>query len=113
MKGMNYLAMMRQRCPRCLKGAMFESSFKMKSHCPVCEFKYEREEGYYTGAMFINWFFAVFLIGPVWVSMLLTGQSPWLTVIVTTVLLLLCTPLFFRYSRVLWLYFDFYFFHPE
>lgn len=45
---------LRQRCPICGKGKIFKGFFKTYEQCPVCHFTYEREEGYYTGAIAIN-----------------------------------------------------------
>ncbi len=45
---------LRQRCPVCGKGKIFQGFFKTYERCPVCHFVYEREPGYYTGAMAIN-----------------------------------------------------------
>lgn len=45
---------LRQRCPVCGKGKIFQGVFKTHEHCPACGFIYEREPGYYTGAMAMN-----------------------------------------------------------
>src|SRR5262245_19155102 len=42
-------------CPVCGEGRLFYPlRFKMYERCPVCGFVYEREEGYFTGAMAVN-----------------------------------------------------------
>lgn len=92
---------------------MFHGILKMNEACPVCGMKFEREEGYYTGAMFINWLIIVFLIGPVWVTMFFTGVGFWTTFTVTAILLIVLTPFIIQYSRAIWLYLDFYVFHSE
>ena len=45
---------LRQRCPVCGKGKVFAGLFKTYERCPNCNFYFEREEGYYTGAVAIN-----------------------------------------------------------
>lgn len=45
---------LRQRCPVCGKGKIFQGFIKTYEHCPVCGFTYEREPGYYTGAIAAN-----------------------------------------------------------
>ncbi len=92
---------------------MFQSLLKMHESCPVCEMKFDREQGYYTGALFINWLIFVFFLGPVWVTMFFFGYSFWQTFFVTAILLIILAPLIVRYSRAIWLYLDFYVFHPE
>src|SRR5215469_13744403 len=42
------------RCPRCGKGPLFRRGYAMYERCPVCGWLYEREEGYWTGAMAVN-----------------------------------------------------------
>lgn len=110
---MNYTSMLKRTCPKCQKGHMFTGWFKMNANCPVCGMKFEREAGYYTGAMFISWFFQVFIVGPVCLTMMFTGFPLWQTLLVSAALLVIFTPLFFQYSRVIWLYLDFTIFHPE
>ncbi len=106
-------AILKKVCPRCKTGEIFAGWFTMNPVCPVCGMNFHRESGYYTGAMFINWFFAVFIIAPVWVTLMLNHSPFWQIMLATITLLVLFAPLFFQYSRVIWLYIDFIFFHPE
>ena len=53
-----------QLCPRCRTGDIFRSSIfrgfpKMHECCPVCGLKFEREEGYFLGAMYISYGLAI------------------------------------------------------
>ena len=45
--------LLRLRCPVCRKGAVFRGLFSMNTNCPSCEVKFERENGYFMGAMWI------------------------------------------------------------
>lgn len=53
----------RNECPNCHKGKVFaDKSFffslgfpKMHQHCESCNYKFEKEPGYFFGAMFINY----------------------------------------------------------
>lgn len=110
---MKILPLLKRRCPRCSEGALFRGWFQMNDTCPKCKMNFEREEGYYTGAMFINWFLAIFIIGPVWIGMIFAGYPFGLILGTTVFLLILSIPVFFQYSRVIWLYIDFFVFHPE
>ena len=43
-----------QRCPRCRSGSIFRTSIfrgfpRMNERCPVCNLKFEREQGYFLG----------------------------------------------------------------
>src|SRR5919199_6898260 len=42
-------------CPRCGRAGMFQGLFQMHSTCPVCQLKFEREQGYFLGAIYINY----------------------------------------------------------
>ena len=42
------------RCPRCWRGYMFESIFRMRRACPICGLPFERATGEVTGGMIIN-----------------------------------------------------------
>ncbi len=42
------------RCPRCGEGPLYKRGYTMYEACPVCGWRYEREEGYWTGAMAVN-----------------------------------------------------------
>lgn len=104
---MNISAILRQRCPRCRRGRMFHSPLGMHSHCPECDLDFEREEGYYTGAMVTNYVMATVLIMPLWLVMVLTGMDFWMSIGVVAVLLVVLVPVFFRISRAIWLHVDF------
>ena len=56
-----------QRCPRCRSGKIFRRSIylgfpKMHERCPVCRLRFEREEGYFLGAMYISYGLALPII---------------------------------------------------
>jgi uncharacterized protein (DUF983 family) len=43
------------RCPNCGRGGLFRGVFRMLQRCPVCGLSYFPEQGYYIGAMIINY----------------------------------------------------------
>ena len=45
----------RWRCPNCGRGALFRGVFRMRSNCSECGLSYFPEQGYYLGAMIINY----------------------------------------------------------
>jgi hypothetical protein len=56
-----------QRCPRCRSGSIFRASIfrgfpRMNERCPVCNLKFEREQGYFLGAMYISYGLALVMI---------------------------------------------------
>ena len=95
------------RCPRCGARSLFRTWFSMYERCSVCQLRFEREQGYFLGAMYINYGVTVVLA--------LIGSFTlewWTTVSLAQQLLLwvgfgsLFPVLFFRHSRGLWLAFD-------
>src|SRR5216684_173565 len=45
----------RWRCPNCGRGRLFREVFRMFSNCQECGLSYFPEQGYYVGAMIINY----------------------------------------------------------
>jgi uncharacterized protein (DUF983 family) len=102
-------AALRFRCPRCCKGAVWRAPFRMHERCPVCELVYEREPGYFTGAMYASYFLGIFLTLPVWMWMLFAGAELVPILVVAFLLVIALTPVSFHYSRVIWMHIDCYF----
>jgi uncharacterized protein (DUF983 family) len=101
-------AILRQRCPRCRKGPMFRGPLTMNDPCPNCGLMFQREEGYFLGAMYVSSLLAYALVVPTY--FLLAAWLPKLDGITLAfwvcILYLPFWPLVWRYSRVLWVYFD-------
>jgi hypothetical protein len=80
---------------------------KMHQRCRVCDLKFEREEGYFLGAMYIS--YALALVTIVGLAMLLWLATSWSLQKITIVAILLFLPLaptLTLFSRVLWIYLD-------
>ena len=101
-------AIVHQRCPRCRRGLVFRRRLAMYNLCPACGMKYEREPGYFIGAMYISYAFAAFYIGVM--SFVCTLLIPSLdfawTVVVAAALMLPLVPAMIRYSKVIWMTID-------
>jgi uncharacterized protein (DUF983 family) len=102
------MALLRQRCPRCRQGRVFRASLTMNPSCPVCGLSFEREEGYFLGAMYVSYGLSVcFLgLGTLVGALVLPEWNLSLVCLLVTILYLPLVPLVFRYSRVIWIYFD-------
>jgi uncharacterized protein (DUF983 family) len=106
--------MIQQLCPRCRMGRIFRDSIcrvyrwpKMYERCPVCDLKFEREPGYFLGAMYISYGLGVVSIALI--AMVLWAVTPWGIVKIIVWSSLLFLPLVWPitlFSRVLWLYLD-------
>ena len=79
----------------------------MFERCPVCDLLFEREEGYFLGAMYISFLAGVGVI--VLLGLLIWGLTGWWITKVTVwavVLFLPLAPAITFFSRVLWIYLD-------
>ena len=75
--------------------------------CPSCRLEYEREQGYFLGAMIFGYAMCLALCTPlVLVLLVFGGFSANECILTVGVTLLFLSPLLFRYSRVLWMHFD-------
>lgn len=100
-------AMVRLRCPRCLEGPVFASLWKMHALCPSCGLRYEREPGYFTGAMYVSYGLGLALCAPLGVVLIVLGGFSVNQCIVTIAAMVpFLAPLLFRYSRVIWMHLD-------
>jgi len=100
------LLAMRNRCPCCGEGAVVSLPWRTREQCDRCGYRFEREPGYFTGAMYLSYAFGAIVTLPVWVPMLLAGVwLPWIVTAVTAELLLLA-PLLFVSSRLVWMHID-------
>lgn len=43
-----------RRCPSCGSGGLFTGWFRMVERCPRCGMRFSREEGFFIGALFVN-----------------------------------------------------------
>lgn len=103
------LGVLLQRCPECRRGAVYHGLMSMHDHCAVCGYRFARETGYFTGAMYASYFIAVPVLIVIFAVMSVTfavGQTPMATLAMSSVVFLLFVPGIFRYSRVIWMYID-------
>ena len=105
---------LRKRCPRCGAPDIFRTFYSLKERCPICEYTFEREEGYWVAAIIINIavieaiFFALF-IGILVVTL---PDINWQAMLVAGLVTNGIFPfLFFPQSKTLWMAIDLYF-HP-
>jgi uncharacterized protein (DUF983 family) len=105
-------AALRQLCPRCRKGRIFRGSLirtwlSTNERCPVCDLKFEREQGYFIGSMYVSYLLsippAVLLVMFFW--MVAGWQFEWACVGAVCAYLPL-VPLVTRVARVLWIHID-------
>lgn len=98
-------AVLRQRCPECREGKVFGGFMHMNQRCAVCGLRFEREPGYFYGAMYLSYALA-FVLSSYWIVLLVMGVNPIIVVLLPAIQIILMIPLTFRYSRVAWLAID-------
>jgi uncharacterized protein (DUF983 family) len=104
-----------RRCPRCGGRKIFASWFRLEPACPACGYSFERESGYWVGAIQVNLavteslFMLVFLI-----TLFATMPAvPWQPLLIVALVTNAVFPWFFYpYSKTLWMALDLYF-HPK
>jgi len=105
-------SILQQRCPRCRIGGIFHYSIfrgfpKMCERCSICDLKFEREPGYFLGAMYFSFAMGVLIMAPIAVSLwALTGRGITKVIICSVVLFLPFAPTITLFARVLWIYLD-------
>ena len=99
----------RKQCPRCGHGRLFHRWFTLRDRCPGCGLRFEREEGYWVGAMIVNiavteLAFLVVLVG----GMALTWpQVPWGWLTFVAVAVNGVVPIvFYPFSKTIWMALD-------
>jgi uncharacterized protein (DUF983 family) len=101
-----------QVCPRCRGGPIYRTSLwrgflNMHERCPNCGLKFEREQGYFVGAMYISYLLSIppglIIVLAIW---RISGW-PFNTVMLAAFAAYLpFVPLVTRYARVVWMYID-------
>jgi uncharacterized protein (DUF983 family) len=100
------------KCPRCHEGDFFETRNpynlkkfdKMHKNCPVCGEDFERETGFYYGAMYASYGLTVaFGVAMFLVICVLLNCSIMTYFIVFSVLLIVLMPIIYRTSRLIWI----------
>jgi hypothetical protein len=77
----------------------------MNSTCSTCEASFEPEPGFYFGAMYVSYGFTIVLFISIWAILRFFFNASDLVYIVTIVAAAaVSTPISFRYSRILFLY---------
>ena len=105
--GARLIAILLMRCPRCCRGGVYHGFLGTRKNCPVCDLVFEREPGYFTGAMYASYLLGIFATMPAWLTLLLTGQTYALILSVSVAEIVILMPVFFHYSRVIWLHLDY------
>ncbi|HAA13743.1 MAG TPA: DUF983 domain-containing protein [Cytophagales bacterium] len=103
---------MQERCPNCHQGQVFKTKGNplrfqipvMHEQCPVCNYRFETEPGFFTGAMYVSYGLALLEMILVYLIVLPFSLSvDWIMVAVCLPVLVFWT-FNFRKSRMIWMY---------
>lgn len=105
-------ALFSNKCPKCNKGNVFENSIfnlfrigKMKDSCSHCNFVYEKEPGFFFGAMYVSFALIVAESLAVFItSRFIIGLEWFLSLGITGLILILLFGVNFKLSRMIWIY---------
>lgn len=104
------------KCPRCTEGAFWPSSnpytnfFKNKgavyTHCDKCGLRYERETGFWYGAMYVSYAIGVAIFVAAWVAtnvLLPEGYSFIKQLLMILAAIVILAPVNYYLSRLIWI----------
>jgi uncharacterized protein (DUF983 family) len=99
------------RCPNCGCGRLFRGVFRMLPRCPECGLSYFPEQGYYLGAMIINYAATTAVVVGIFLLSLLfpdfTTLSTNSKILLWMIFAIALSLLFVRHSYSFWLGIDF------
>jgi uncharacterized protein (DUF983 family) len=103
----------RLRCPRCGIGPLFAGWFAMRPSCDLCGLVFERAQGYFVGAIYVNYAVTTLLaVGGYFLLWRYAGLSTAVQLLIWVPVVVLFPLWFFRYSRSIWLAIE-HFVNPE
>lgn len=113
MKSARLYSVLKAKCPVCLEGDVFDNKGvydlknidKMHVNCSNCGHKYEKEAGFWYGAMYVSYGLTVIMSVAIFTItyLLFPKASVWLYIGVIVFIILLLGPITFRSSRLVWM----------
>ena len=98
-----------RRCPRCGQGHLFRRYFTLVPDCPRCALHFEREQGYWAGAMAVNIMVTGFVFAVVFVALVAATipHIPVLPLLAVLVPIVIIVPIaFYPHSKTVWMAID-------
>lgn len=108
-----FYSVLANKCPRCHQGNFFETNnpydlkkfTHMNSNCRVCNEDFRRETGFYFGAAYVSYGLTVGFGIALYLLLAVGLHMDTLPFLITfSVLLIVLLPIFFRYSRLIWIH---------
>lgn len=110
---MKIAGIIKGKCPNCKKGNIFESKGnifllrmpKMNERCSHCNLKFEKETGFFFGAMFVSYALAVAeMVASLVIFWVFIDLAPLTVFMIIAVIAILTSTFNFRVSRAIWIY---------
>ncbi|OIQ16940.1 MAG: hypothetical protein BM557_09345 [Flavobacterium sp. MedPE-SWcel] len=103
---------MTEKCPICGEGHVFKKKGnpllfrmpKMNIECSVCSHKFEKEPGYFYGAMYVSYGLTILEIAPIFLLSRLFIKDYIATIAIVGLSAFLLSTFNFRKSRMVWIY---------
>ena len=113
LKGKRLYSILNSKCPRCHEGDfhLTNNPYDLKNFgknhekCSECEYRFEKEPGFFYGAMYVSYSLAIAFSVAIGVAILVLFPSATYVVHIAGILLVIVgtMPLTFRLSRVIWM----------
>lgn len=100
---------MTRRCPRCGQGHLFRRYFTLVPDCPRCGLHFERESGYFAGALAVNLIVTGGLFAVVFVALVAATvpHVPVLPLLAVLVPIVVVVPIaYYPFSKTVWVAVD-------
>jgi uncharacterized protein (DUF983 family) len=98
-----------RRCPRCGQGHLFRRYFDLVPDCPRCGLHFERESGYFAGALAVNIIVTGLLFAVVFVALVAATipHVPVLPLLAVLVPIVVIVPIvYYPFSKTVWMAID-------
>jgi hypothetical protein len=94
--------LLRNKCPKCHEGEIFRAIVIMNKSCRKCNYVFEREQGYFVGAMFLDAMFLPISAIPTVLFFAYNGLIK-TGAFVAVFQMAFISPFVFRFSRLIWI----------
>ncbi len=99
-----------KRCPRCGSGHLYRRYLSLVPDCPRCGLHFEREDGYWGGALAVNIaiVMAIFIVTFVGIMIATVPDVPvGLSLLILVPIMVLGPVVFYPYSKTIWMAVDY------
>ncbi len=110
-KGTKFYSIFSNKCPKCQKGDFFINKnpykagfIKMHDSCPHCGELFNKEVGFYYGAMYVSYALGVALFVTIWASCnwFFDNVSVWTQIGLVIFFSIILGPYLFALSKIIW-----------